>query len=178
MRRKNGRTLEVTNVWLIAGLLFTAIAAGLIRFMAILVIGKESALSPVGNMGIVFDLALPIIVATGVCLILRSIAIVKERRSSESKAELSSLMISAADGDLGRVKELVASGADINARSRSGTTALMLAVRNEHLATVRFLVSAGANVNAASTKGTAAISIAQSIGNAELLECLMENRAG
>jgi len=34
--------------------------------MVILVIGKESALSPVGNMGIVFYLALPIIVATGV----------------------------------------------------------------------------------------------------------------
>jgi len=66
MRRKNGRTLEVTHVWLIAGLLFTAIAARLIRFMAILVIGKESALSPVGNIGIVFYLALPIIVATAV----------------------------------------------------------------------------------------------------------------
>ncbi len=99
----------------------------------------------------------------------------RSAEENEQKVEadgLNELMISAADGDLVRVKELVSFGADVNARSISGTTALMYAVRNNHIPVVQFLLSASADVNATSTKASTAISIARKFGHDELASLL------
>lgn len=99
----------------------------------------------------------------------------KSAKENERKAEqegLNELMLSAADGDLVRVQELVAFGANVNARSNSGTTSLMYAVRNNHIEIVQFLLSVSADVNATSIKGSTAIAIARKFGYAELATLL------
>lgn len=74
---------------------------------------------------------------------------------------LSALMIAAGDGDLIRVKELLASGNDVNAKSGICTTALMYAAKNGHAAVVEALLAAGANVNVVSEKGSTALHLAE-----------------
>ena len=98
-----------------------------------------------------------------------------EQRNEEAKVGLNTLMVSAADGDLGRVKELMMSGSDVNSRSESGYTALMYAVRNDHIDIVQFLLSSGADAGAASAKGTTAIAIAKKVGNPKMVECLLQH---
>jgi hypothetical protein len=90
---------------------------------------------------------------------------------------LSELMMSAANGDLARAKELVSFGADVNARSPSGTTALMYASRNNHAEVVRFLVSSGAHIKAALRNGSTASSIARKFGHDELATYLEQSSA-
>jgi hypothetical protein len=90
---------------------------------------------------------------------------------STKKAEeddLNELMISAAEGNLVRAKELVAFGIDVNAQSISGSTALMYAARNGHLSLVEFLISSGAEINKSSNKGSTALVIARKFGHADL----------
>ena len=175
MRKKNGRMLEVANSRLVAGLFVTAIGAGVLQFMAIFVLGPRDAISPSGDMIIIFSIVLPILVATVVCGYIRATASTKEQRNEKAKVGLNTLMVSAADGDLGRVKELIMSGSDVNSRSESGNTALMYAVRNDHIDIVQFLLSSGADAGAASAKGTTAIAIAKEVGNPKMVECLLQH---
>src|SRR5690348_17263257 len=55
------------------------------------------------------------------------------------------LMDAAAKGDLGKVRDLLAKGADVNARDQSGSTALMSAA---NAAVAEALIAKGADVNA------------------------------
>ena len=102
----------------------------------------------------------------------------QEKRVSEDIAQvvkdesLSELMLTAANGDSERVKELVAFGADVNARGKSGTTALMYAARNNRTEIVDYLLSKGADLNAQSAKGSSAIILAKKFGHHELSESL------
>ncbi len=52
------------------------------------------------------------------------------------------------NGDVERVRELLAAGADCDARDGEGATALMLAAYAGNLAVVKTLIEAGADVNA------------------------------
>lgn len=72
MRKKEGKKLKVGDSWLIAGFFSTAIVAAAVRFMAIFIIGGEVALHPTGGLGVFFFLALPILIAIGVCAFLRT----------------------------------------------------------------------------------------------------------
>jgi len=59
------------------------------------------------------------------------------------------LHFAASDGDLGRVKELVAQGYDVNLFDEEiSLTPLHYAVRGEYFAVSKFLLENGANVNA------------------------------
>ena len=64
-----------------------------------------------------------------------------------------SLLQAAAAGDLPRLRELLAAGADRNPRDADGATALMLAAHAGHDEVVRTLIAAGADVNATDERG-------------------------
>ena len=85
---------------------------------------------------------------------------------------LSALMIAAGDGDLMRLKELLASGNDVNARSGIGTTALMYAAKNGHATVVETLLAAGANVSVVSEKGSTALHLAEKSHHAAIVRLL------
>jgi hypothetical protein len=72
MRTKDGQRLSVGNLWLIGGLLATALGAGLVRYLSVFVIGGDAALNPSDEQNVVFSLILPIVVAIGVCAFLRT----------------------------------------------------------------------------------------------------------
>jgi hypothetical protein len=93
----------------------------------------------------------------------------EEENSTRAEEDgLNELMISSADGNLFRAKELIAFGINVNAQSNSGTTALMYAARNGHLPLIELLVSSGAEINKSSHKGSTAFAIAQKFGHADL----------
>ena len=101
----------------------------------------------------------------------------EEDESKAGEQGLNELMISSANGNLTRVKEIVTFGIDVNARSNSGATALMYAARNNHLPVVECLLSAGADINASSTKGSTATTIAKKSGHSELVVYLEQHGA-
>ncbi len=105
----------------------------------------------------------------------------REAEENEKKAKeegLNELMVSAANGNLLRVKELVAFGIDVNTQSLSGTTPLMYAARNNHLPVAQFLLRAGADVRATSKNGSTATAIAKKFGFSELAAYLEQHGAG
>ncbi|MFZ2490140.1 MAG: ankyrin repeat domain-containing protein [Thermoanaerobaculia bacterium] len=61
--------------------------------------------------------------------------------------EREQLHFAAADGDVERMKALVASGFQVDAFDELGFTPLHHAVKTEHLAAIEYLISVGANVN-------------------------------
>lgn len=58
-----------------------------------------------------------------------------------------SLHSEAERGDTAAVQQLLAAGADIDARDTRGRTAVLAATHGNHAATVRTLIAAGANIN-------------------------------
>ncbi len=62
--------------------------------------------------------------------------------------EREQLHFAAQDGDLSRIKRLLAEGSDINAFDDLGMTALHWAAKKEHLDVAAYLIEAGADVNA------------------------------
>lgn len=68
-------------------------------------------------------------------------------------------------GDISTVKELLAKGADVNAKDNMfGRTALMWASENGHLELVQALLAKGADVNAKDNKGETALSLVKAKG--------------
>ena len=98
------------------------------------------------------------------------------------------LMAAADGGRTGVIKQLIASGADVNHSNETGSTALMAASAKGHLEAVKALVSAGANVKAKTTirfqigkdivpKGTQSLPGAAYYGHADVVEFLLANGA-
>src|SRR5437868_1639702 len=73
-----------------------------------------------------------------------------------------------------RVRELLATGADINAAQVDGTTALHWAAYNEDAETAAMLVRAGANVNAMNRYGVPPLAEACTNGNAAMVKLLLQ----
>jgi uncharacterized protein len=73
---------------------------------------------------------------------------------------ISPLYFALEKNDLGRVKALLARGADVNLRGFRGVTPLMLAAIDNSPEVVEVLLAAGADVNAKSDEGDTALSIA------------------
>jgi ankyrin repeat protein len=76
------------------------------------------------------------------------------------------LLRAAEAGDLARVQDLLAAGADCDARDADGATVLMHAAHAGHLEVVRALIDAGADVNATDPRGWGAL--AKAVHNPDL----------
>ena len=77
-------------------------------------------------------------------------------------------------GDVFKVKELLARGADANFRNQHGSTPLIEASMRGYQATVKALLECGANVDAAdSLSGATALSFAALTGQSETVELLL-----
>lgn len=88
--------------------------------------------------------------------------------------EREQLHFAAADGDVDRMKALIAAGGDVNAFDELGFTPLHYAAKSERLEAITFLLSVGANVDAqdeskagntplAEVAGTCSLAVAQAL---------------
>lgn len=96
------------------------------------------------------------------------------RQRKLKEAGLTELMACAADGDMDRVRELLAYGVKIDARSNDGGTALMYAARNNHLGVVKILLNAGADPSLKTDNGSTALDIARKGGGADIAALLAQ----
>ena len=67
------------------------------------------------------------------------------------------LIEAARSGDVERVVQALAAGAQVDSRDATGATALMIAAHGGHLEAVRALLAAGADVNATDAVGWSAL---------------------
>ena len=84
------------------------------------------------------------------------------------------LVAAAEAGDTGAVRNLLASGADVDAASVDGATALHWAVHRDLPALVRLLVDSGADVSATNRYGVQPIALAATNGSAVVLRQLLD----
>ena len=84
------------------------------------------------------------------------------------------LLHNAADqGDAASVRLLLAAGAPVDPRSRSGWTPLLIAAARAHEEAVAVLIQAGADLNARSPQGGTALALAQARGAAAVARLLL-----
>jgi ankyrin repeat protein len=72
------------------------------------------------------------------------------------------------------VRRVIASGADINAKTTSGVTPLLMAVDRRRASIVRILVEAGADRDAAAATGDTPRSVAERLGDTEIAHLLRQ----
>ncbi|CAE8658600.1 unnamed protein product [Polarella glacialis] len=87
------------------------------------------------------------------------------------------LMNAANTGDLPRVKDLIAQGADVNATDEFGWTALRYAVRKKDTAICAELINLGADVNLGSTSGRTPLMSAVANNAPNVVQLLVDNGA-
>ncbi|MDX6446974.1 MAG: Notch 1 [Blastocatellia bacterium] len=81
----------------------------------------------------------------------------------------------AQDGQMTAVKELLAKGANVNARDEAGRTPLLwVAPARDNPEMVKFLIAKGADVNAKDNEGETALMIAASQSNPGIVTVLLE----
>ncbi len=83
----------------------------------------------------------------------------------------------AQDGDLPRVKALLAAKADVNTKAYNGATALMVASGACHPEVVQALLAAGADVNVRHPNGATALTLASENGCVEAVRALLVSGA-
>jgi ankyrin repeat protein len=86
---------------------------------------------------------------------------------------LAALMKASRDGNLEGVQALLASGADVNTKTKCGATALLLAAGKGHLTVVQTLIAAHADIDAKMLKGATALIIASAHGHVEVVQALV-----
>ncbi|GMH46665.1 hypothetical protein TrVE_jg3223 [Triparma verrucosa] len=94
--------------------------------------------------------------------------------------EANSALVDAAEsGDINKVRELLATGVDVNCSKEGdeGRTALLMAAYCGHLAVVRVLVAAEADVNKALTNGCTPLYIAAHEGHIDVVQVLVAAEA-
>ena len=109
---------------------------------------------------------------------IRKANLCKEKQEEEKKVkkiqddEVSDLMLASAEGNLERVTDLVAYGANVNATSYNGSTSLMYAARNNRLSIVKFLIENGADREVKNEKKSTALSLSETFKSNEVNEYL------
>jgi ankyrin repeat protein len=91
--------------------------------------------------------------------------------------KLPALHAAAQTGTCAALNQLLAEGADVNARSPGGETALMLAAARGRLDVIDLLVGRGADVNAATEFGNTALMLAAARGQVGAARALLERGA-
>lgn len=85
--------------------------------------------------------------------------------NSDSYAELNAALHQAAiDGDVSKIRGLLASGANVNAKNKDGRTPLILAVLQGRVDVVQLLLNNGADPNAQDKQGETAMSAVRKSG--------------
>ena len=84
------------------------------------------------------------------------------------------LAVAAQAGDSAKVKELLATGANVDLPGRDGSTALLWAVYNDRIETVKTLIAAGAHVNTVNPYGLTPLLQASRVGDASLIKALLD----
>lgn len=140
---------------------------------AILLLAAATMAKVITNTWAVLPFALGLGIYFFVKAVRRELKTVDSLQAEKASDEgLTELMMSAAEGNLNRVTELLAFGSKVNDKSLIGTTALMYAAKNNRLPVVRALHAAGADVNAVSDKHSTALSLAEKSGHTEIVEYL------
>ena len=88
-----------------------------------------------------------------------------------------SLIDAAKDGDIQKVTELIASGADVDDRDGIGASALHWSTTNNHEKVVETLIDSGADVNARDENRTTLLHLAADEGNEVILRALLASGA-
>jgi len=94
-----------------------------------------------------------------------------------SSGGITKLMVSANTGDTDRLRDLLARGADINARDDYGWTALRYAVRTRNIEVVDMLIDFGADVNLCSKSGRTPLMSAVANNASNIAQRLVESGA-
>ncbi|HJO10114.1 MAG TPA: ankyrin repeat domain-containing protein [Verrucomicrobiota bacterium] len=84
-------------------------------------------------------------------------------------------------GDLAKVKQLVAGGADINKRDKKKVTPLHLAAfqgNTRHIAMAKWMLANGANTGARDHDGKTPLNVATERGNNEIADVIRAGRTG
>jgi len=97
--------------------------------------------------------------------------------SGRLQAAGNSLADAAYDGDLAKVQELIANGADANETQADGTSALIWATYNSFPEMAEALIAAGADVNASNNFGVTPLLQASRTGDAAMIRLLLDKGA-
>ena len=87
------------------------------------------------------------------------------------------LVAAAANGNLSRVRTLLAAKADVNTKADNGMTALIAASQNGYEEIVQVLLEASADVNAKTSNGTTALMQASQKGHEQVVQKLLAAKA-
>ena len=96
---------------------------------------------------------------------------------TRANAQGDDLINAAKNGDLPRVKALLAAKADVNAKSDDGFTALMMASEEGRLDVVQALLAGNADANAKTAKGATALMMASLNGDPKIVRALLAAKA-
>jgi ankyrin repeat protein len=95
--------------------------------------------------------------------------------AGQDPATDAALRKAAQDGEMQTVKDLLAKGANVNAKDEKGRTALLsIAPARDNPEMAKLLIEKGAEVNAKDNEGETALMIAASQSNPGILEALIE----
>jgi ankyrin repeat protein len=83
-------------------------------------------------------------------------------------------MQAAATGQIGRIRQLMEQGVDVNDKASDGQTVLMAAAANGQVSTSLSLIVMGANPNEKDNNGLTALMVAASAGHADVIVALFQ----
>lgn len=96
---------------------------------------------------------------------------------SASSTTLQSIHLAAAYNDLGKVRQCLCLGSNVDARAEDGSTPLIVCSENGHLALVQYLLTQRADVNLVDREGASALTVAASNGHLGICELLIQKGA-